>query len=117
MNCLKCGRETEDGKVFCEECLKVMEKYPVKPGTAVLLPKRSSAPAAKKTRWRPTPSVEEQLTKARHENRVLIAAVCVLILLLGVGSYFTTRYLIDRRPMRPGQNYTTAETVVPVETK
>ena len=40
MNCMKCGREIEEGQVFCIDCLKDMEKYPVRPGTAVHLPKR-----------------------------------------------------------------------------
>ena len=40
MYCMKCGREIEDGQAFCGDCLAVMEKYPVKPGTAVILPKR-----------------------------------------------------------------------------
>ena len=117
MNCLKCGRETEDGQVFCKECLDVMEKYPVKPGTAVLLPKRSPAPAGKKPRWHPVPTPEEQAARLKVQNRRLIAVVVILAVLLAVGGYFTGRYLIERRPMRPGQNYSTAETVVPAESK
>ena len=31
MNCLKCGREIEEGQVFCNDCLVQMAKYPVKP--------------------------------------------------------------------------------------
>lgn len=43
LNCLKCGREIEEGQVFCNDCLVQMAKYPVKPGTAVQLPSRGSA--------------------------------------------------------------------------
>ena len=110
MNCLKCGRETEEGQVFCKECLAVMEKYPVKPGTAVLLPKRNPAPTVKKIRWKPAPSPEEQVVKLRRQNRRLIALLCAAVMLLGVGVYFTGRYLLDRRAPRPGQNYSTVET-------
>ena len=28
MNCMKCGRDTEEGRTFCTECLADMEKYP-----------------------------------------------------------------------------------------
>ena len=40
MSCMKCGKEVSEGQVFCEECLTEMERYPVKPGTPVLLPHR-----------------------------------------------------------------------------
>ena len=45
MKCLKCGRETD--QTFCQACREEMEKYPVKPGTIVLLPKER--PSGKKT--------------------------------------------------------------------
>ncbi len=45
MGCLKCGRDLDEGQVFCRECLKFMENHPVQPGTAVLLPTRREAPA------------------------------------------------------------------------
>ena len=35
MNCMKCGRETENEAVFCPDCLQIMEKYPV-PGPSKL---------------------------------------------------------------------------------
>lgn len=41
MQCMKCGREIPAGDVFCQECLTDMEKYPVKPGTAVHIPSQS----------------------------------------------------------------------------
>ena len=28
MSCLKCGRDIEEGQVFCTGCREVMEKYP-----------------------------------------------------------------------------------------
>ena len=38
MGCMKCGKETGDGQVFCDSCLEVMAQYPVKPDTVVTLP-------------------------------------------------------------------------------
>ena len=35
MQCMKCGMEVPEGQVFCNGCLEVMDKYPVKPGTPV----------------------------------------------------------------------------------
>ena len=35
MNCMKCGRETQNEQVFCQDCLQEMEKYIVgKPQTS-----------------------------------------------------------------------------------
>ena len=38
MPCMKCGRKIKDRQVFCEECLAIMDTYPVKPGTPIQLP-------------------------------------------------------------------------------
>ena len=58
---MKCGREIPVGQVFCDECLEDMEKYPVKPGTAVQLPARPKPAPVKKSfiRRRPALSLEE----------------------------------------------------------
>ena len=37
MNCMKCGREIGENRVFCDLCLADMEKYPIKPGIAIQL--------------------------------------------------------------------------------
>ena len=106
MNCLKCGRETEEGQVFCEVCRENMKDYPVKSGTPVRLPRRAYEPEpAKKTRWHPAPTMEEQVQKLRKQNRVLTAALCVVLLFLLVAGAISTRYLLDKTPFRPGQNY------------
>ena len=41
MQCLRCGRETEEGQVFCFLCESVMVKHPGKPNTVVTIPERS----------------------------------------------------------------------------
>lgn len=97
MNCLKCGREIEEGQVFCNDCLVQMAKYPVKPGTAVQLPSRGSAAAAKKVRV-----------------RVLSVLLAVCVVLLIVLSVVTLRYMSTNR-LLPGQNYSAVTATTPTE--
>lgn len=110
MPCLKCGRETENGQVFCGECLAAMESCPVKPGTVVVLPTRN--PAGK----RPNPSKQtkpderiRQLEKKNHHLRITISALCVALILvtafLGV-----TLWQFDQGRPAIGQNYSTVTT-------
>ena len=64
MNCMKCGVEIQEGCVFCDHCLEVMEAHPVRPGTHIHLPKRAleietpKKPVKKKR----APSPEEQIS-------------------------------------------------------
>lgn len=106
MNCLKCGREIDEGQVFCNDCLTEMAKYPVKPGTAVLLPARGNAAASKKvhTRRRGKPAPEEQLKSLKTRIRILSLLLAVCMILLIVLSVFTFRYLKED-DFLPGQNY------------
>lgn len=107
MNCMKCGREVSDG-VFCMECLVEMERYPVKPGTVVQLPRRKSETAAKKSysRRKLQPSPEEQIKSLRKTVRRLALILLVLVLLLGVTGYFTAVHLSESDAVfLPGQNY------------
>ncbi len=85
VQCLKCGRKIQDGQVFCEGCLQVMQTYPVKPGTAVQLPKHREISEEKKkaTRHR-TQSPAEQNVQLRGTIRKLRTAIVLLVLLLGV---------------------------------
>ena len=115
MYCLKCGRETEEGQVFCESCREIMKKYPVKPRTPVLLPRHSVPAAPRKSRRKQPLPVEEQMERLHRVNRLLLAALCVtLALLLGAG-YLSVRYLLDQKPFRPGQNYSPMATTAPAE--
>ena len=61
MNCLKCGRETSSEQCFCQDCLLDMEKYPVKPGTVIQLPKRREGSASRKNTKRRSVSLEDQV--------------------------------------------------------
>ena len=81
MACMKCGKDVNEPQVFCDECLAVMERYPVKPGTAIQLPKRQ--PRAKKI-VRQTPLTEvvaQQKTTIRRMAwtiAVLFVALCLV---------------------------------------
>ena len=103
MNCLKCGREIEEGQVFCNACLVQMAKYPVKPGTAVQLPSRGSAAAAKKVhaRRRGKTALEEQLKALKARVRVLSVLLAACVVLLVVLSVVTLRYMSANR-LLPG---------------
>lgn len=117
MHCLKCGRGIPEEQLFCECCLEVMERYPVKPNTAVQLPQRSKTVSSKKAqaKRRQAPTAEEKLqTALRFLRRILVLWLVTLGLL--IASLFpAVKYLLGE-PMRlPGQNYSTFSTV-PVET-
>lgn len=107
MNCLKCGREIVAEQVFCEVCLADMEKYPVKPGTLVQLPRRQTDAVGKKShvRRKAPPAPEEQVKHLRKAVRGLVGLVLVLLVLLGVLGYFTVIHLQEENKLRPGQNY------------
>lgn len=90
VSCLKCGKETKDSNVFCDECLDEMKEYPVAAGTAVLLPQHpEDGPERKKARRQL--SVNEELSRLRRTCRNLAglallmtlaaAAMCLLWLL------------------------------------
>lgn len=85
MNCLKCGNNTKDDRVFCSHCLEVMETYPVKPDAHVQIPAHRSLPPAKKTRHRRRNlTLEEQIQLLRSRTHRLAIVVVLLIILLGV---------------------------------
>ncbi len=81
MNCIKCGRETQGGQVFCQDCQAEMEKYPVKPGTPLVLPSRpAQPPVKKKPARRRNLRPEEQVPILKGKVRWLTAALIVAIL-------------------------------------
>lgn len=106
MNCLKCGKEINDGQVFCPNCLNAMEQYPVKPDTPVHLPNRTETPTPKQRRLRfRHRNKDVQLRRAQKTIRILIAVVIGLVLLLSV----TTAYLVTslkQNDSNIGRNYT-----------
>ena len=115
MNCMKCGRETVEDDVFCGECLAEMEKYPVRPGVVVHLPRRREEPAAKKSygRRKAAPPPEEQVKRLKKVIRRLNIALLVLVLLLLIAGYFAAVHLMESDvEFLPGQNYNSVTDVL-----
>lgn len=110
MQCLKCGKKTEGRQVFCEDCLDVMQAYPVKPGIPVHLPKREHRAAEKKAPVQRESTAAEQLQQLRRAMRWLLGVVAVLAVML----LFTAGMLIHTLEQESansniGRNYTTAD--------
>lgn len=117
MNCMKCGREAEIGNAFCPGCMERMKQYPVRPGTAVILPSRKEPQQIKKqTPRKRTLSLEEQITLLKKHNQRLAYLLIILVLLLaalGVLCGFAVRELSIQKLM--GQNYSTITQMDPSE--
>lgn len=110
MNCLKCGKKTENEQVFCSQCLETMEAYPVKPDVHIQLPGRRTTPAEMKAgRKRRTPSPEEMVAVLRKRQKVLQAAVAMLLALVVLLCVFGGRMLQKSQTGEEtewGKNYT-----------
>ena len=104
MSCMKCGRDTQSDYVFCQDCLTVMEKYPVQPGTVVLLPRRREPSVVKKMPKRHVPTMEEQMKILRKWLRILILSLIVCIALILLMLKPTMHYVMDEH-VEIGQNY------------
>lgn len=107
MGCLKCGKKTNDERVFCDDCLSIMEAYPVKPDVHVQMPNRPAAITVKKSgRKRRPPTPEEQVTLLRSRVRRLRALVVLLIALLGIIGAMLTHRVLNQEDLELGKNYT-----------
>ena len=85
MECLRCGRENDSGREFCDTCLQSMEKYPVNPNTVIQLPRPRPGDAAKKQSGKKrVQSTEEQLTHLKKLLRILITGGILLLILFGL---------------------------------
>lgn len=104
MKCLKCGRETD--QTFCGECREEMEKYPVKPGAILLLPKERPSAAKQSPRHTPTPP-EVIVTRQQRLIRRLSCAFASLLVLLVLLGILTVRLLKQSAQPPLGQNYNT----------
>lgn len=111
MGCLKCGKENKRDQVFCPECLQIMERYPIKPGTAIHLPHRQTGPVEKKSEPIQSISDSERIVQLRRIIRWLCATISVVTLLLCLLAALLLHNLTAQSG-RPtiGRNYTTANT-------
>lgn len=112
MFCMKCGVKIGDEQVFCQDCLSVMARYPVKPGTVVQLPSR---PASSETR-KPTPrkrevTAEKKLRRAKRAVVILTVLLVTVSLMLGllIGALWY-RHQEEEPSETKGQNYTPIST-------
>lgn len=108
MYCLKCGNETENEQVFCKHCLEVMDKYPVKAGTHIQLPRRNIAAASKKQGRRRSMSSDDQILRYKVLIRTLVALLGTVSVVLGIfiGLYFNQDNTLAVEEPPIGQNYT-----------
>ena len=111
MNCMKCGRETVGEDVFCQDCLTEMEKYPVEPGTVVLLPRRKEY-SAKKAPKRHSPSPEEQIEELRQQKTTMLFLLVICIILITLMYKPTMHYVRDEH-YEIGQNYSSVSPSTP----
>lgn len=109
MRCLKCGKEIAEKEVFCEECLAVMAKFPVKPETKIFLPVNTAPTVVKKNiQRRRILSPEERIF--RLKKVILWLTVSLLITVLSLVLSITL--LVDslsgeKAETAIGQNYGT----------
>lgn len=108
MYCLKCGSEIVAERVFCDHCLEIMDKYPVKAGTHIQLPRRENIHIQKKQSRRRNLTAEDQVVHLRVLTRTLLALLGAVSVVLGifVSLYFNRddSALVEEPPI--GQNYT-----------
>ena len=118
MKCLKCGREQETEQVFCNDCLLVMDKYPIAPNAVVQLPMRNTAASFSKISHRRTVSPEEQINILKKRIWLLSGILIVTLALMAAMVYPAVNFFIRKYHLRPGQNYTAivATTESPTET-
>ena len=114
MNCLRCGRETQEDHVFCESCREEMGKYPVRPETAVILPRRreEASPKKAKRHGKAPLSPEEQVRKLKKQ-RFWISFLSLLLTVVLITSLVLTYLDLKKTELRPGQNYSAVETTAP----
>ena len=111
MNCVKCGRETTEGRVFCDLCLEAMEKYPVDPRTAVYIPRRTEEePKKTAQRKKPVLTPSEQVLRLKRKLLRTRIALAALLLLCGALCFVVGRTVQELDFQRLlGQNYQTVE--------
>ena len=107
MQCLKCGQELKTEQVFCDDCLKEMEKYPVSPNAAVHLPLRKESAPRKPQSRRRSITPEEQIKLLKKRLWFLTGVLVVTLALMAAMVKPTAEYFIRRYNLRPGQNYST----------
>ena len=109
MQCLKCGKETEGEKVFCDSCLDVMDQYPVNPSTPVPAPRAENNSQEKKVVRKRPPTEEETISQLKWLIRLLTVTVAILtVVLCFVAGLLVQQIESNQNTNVIGKNYTTA---------
>ena len=107
-SCLRCGKEVEGKATFCGECLEVMSRTPVKPGSvAMILPRPKNQEYTPQDDPRDA-AAKAQLKTLRNTVRWLVVLTVILSLLLLVSTGMLLRSTQEQPDAQPiGKNYTT----------
>ena len=115
--CPKCGREAAENMAFCTECLAEMEKYPVKPGVVVLLPRQEKGPKPIRRRHGAA-HPEDQIQKLKQKISALTLALLIALSAAGILGWMAAADYFSQTDVRlPGQNYSSDNPVTPQEIK
>ena len=111
MYCMKCGKEIGETRVFCDDCLEVMSRYPVKQGTHVHLPSTATATEKKPAPKKRQPTPEEYLVRFRTATRWLSIALVSTLLILGIAISLLVDAMNTPAANDIGKNYNTVSTL------
>lgn len=110
MYCMKCGKEIKENQVFCDACLVVMDKYPVKSGTHIQIPLRPVSTAGKPVSRRRSLTPEEQVQRLRRSVKHLaIALVCSILVLCLTVTMLVRTIATYQESASIGKNYNTVD--------
>jgi len=106
MDCLKCGRQTQEKNVFCNDCIADMARFPVKQDTPVYLPQRKQRD--RRSPQKKVPKPEEIISQLNKKIRNLWITVATLAVLLTVCAGIITVMLYQQQnKLEMGFNYST----------
>ena len=107
MYCMKCGREVEDGQVFCPECLDLMKLEPIPIRSSVKIPRQPLK--SNKTR-RPAIHYEEEVRRLEKSNERL----WIWVILLAMSAVLLAMAIYHKEVVQVveelGKNYSIVET-------
>jgi len=110
MNCMKCGIEIPENQVFCDHCLALMQKHPIKPGVHIHLPKRAVADSEQKKtpKKKRTLSPEEQISALKLKILRMRLTIVILAFVVCVVSGLLVLKIYNTQNTSPttGRNYT-----------
>ena len=111
MYCMKCGKEIDETRVFCDDCLSVMSQHPVKQGTPVLLPNTATTAEKKSAPKKRQPTPEEKLFRFQLATRWLSIALVSTLLILGIAITLLVDSINTPTANDIGKNYNPVSTM------